>query len=91
MEPPQLYRRPLTRLLSAWIGDAGPDMSVANQDRYFAETAQIAQALGADLASRTRMSALALISTMRPGLICAARPREAARLVLTQRPANRMP
>ncbi len=76
--------------LNAWMRYAEPGMSAADQDRYFAEMAQIAQALGADPVPRTRAAALGLIEAMRPGLLCDARTREVAKLVLTQRAANRM-
>jgi uncharacterized protein (DUF2236 family) len=79
-----------TSFLNAWIRYADPGMSAANQDRYFAEMAKIAEALGADPVPRTRAAARALIEAMRPGLLCDARAREVARLVMTQRPANRM-
>src|SRR5581483_3426276 len=36
-----------TCFLRAWIRYAEPDMTPADQDRYFAETATVAQALGA--------------------------------------------
>jgi uncharacterized protein (DUF2236 family) len=79
-----------TSFLSAWIRYAEPGMAAADQDRYFAEMAQIAAALGADPVPRTKAAALALIQAMRPGLLCDARTREVARLVLTQRAVNRV-
>ena len=79
-----------TSFLSAWMRYAEPGMSAADQDRYFAEMAQIAEALGAEPVPRTRAAALALIKAMQPGLLCDARTREVARLVMTQRAANRM-
>jgi uncharacterized protein (DUF2236 family) len=79
-----------TSFLSAWIRYAEPGMSAADQDRYFAEMAQVAVALGADPVPRTKAAALALIQAMRPGLLCDARTREVAKLVMTQRAANRV-
>jgi uncharacterized protein (DUF2236 family) len=79
-----------TCFLSAWTRYADPGMSAADQDRYFAEMAQIGEALGADPVPRTRAAARALIEAMRPGLLCDARTREVAKLVMTQRAANRM-
>jgi uncharacterized protein (DUF2236 family) len=77
-----------TSFLDAWIRYAEPGMSAADQDRYFAETARIALALGADPIPRTRLEARDLIKTMRPHLLCDARTREVARLVLTQPAPN---
>jgi uncharacterized protein (DUF2236 family) len=73
-----------TCFLDAWIRYAEPGMSVAHQDRYFAETAQIAEALGADPIPRSRSRALQLFSAMRPQLRSDARTREVAHIVLAQ-------
>lgn len=77
-----------TSFLDAWIRYAEPRMSVARQDRYFEEMARVGSALGADPLPRSRREALALIEAMRPGLLCDARTREVARLVLEQKAAN---
>jgi uncharacterized protein (DUF2236 family) len=73
-----------TSFLDAYIRYAEPDMSAADQDRYFAEMAQIALALGADPIPRNRAQARRLITAMRPQMRCDARTREVARLVLRQ-------
>ena len=73
-----------TSFLDAWIRYAEPRMSAADQDRYFHEMARIAVALGADPVPRTRTEARELIWRTRPNLVCDARTREVARLVLTQ-------
>lgn len=70
--------------LDAWIRYAEPRMSTADQDRYFAEFAIIAEALGADPIPRSRAEAEALILSMRGELVADARTREVARLVLAQ-------
>lgn len=75
-----------TSFLGAWLRYANPALSGADQDRYFAETAQVAEALGADPIPRTRLEARRLVEAMRPTLRCDDRTREVARLVLTQRP-----
>jgi uncharacterized protein (DUF2236 family) len=75
--------------LGAWIRYAEPGMSLADQDRYFAEFAIIAEALGADPIPRTRAAAEALIEEMRGELFADARTREVARMVLTQPAPNR--
>jgi uncharacterized protein (DUF2236 family) len=79
-----------TSFLGAWIRYAEPDMPAADQDRYFAEMGQVALALGADPIPHSRVEARALINAMRPAMVCDARTREVARLVLTQPAPNRM-
>ena len=73
-----------TSFLDAWIRYAEPRMSAADQDRYFTEMAGVARALGADPVPRTRAEARDLIRATRPDLMCDARTREVARLVLNQ-------
>lgn len=70
--------------LNAWIRYAEPDMPRADQDRYFAGMAVVADRLGADPVPRDRAGAEALIQSMRPGLRADARTREVAQLVLNQ-------
>jgi uncharacterized protein (DUF2236 family) len=79
-----------TSFLDAWIRYAEPDMKAADEDRYFAEMAQVAAALGADPIPRSRAEARRLTQEMRPHLRCDARTREIARLVLAQPAPNRM-
>lgn len=74
--------------LDAWIRYAEPRMPMADQDRYFAEFAIIAEALGADPVPRSRAEAEALIQSMRGELVADARTREVARLVLAQPAPN---
>ena len=70
--------------LDAWIRYAEPNMPIADQDRYFADFARIAEALGADPIPRSRAEADALITGMRRELAADARTREVARMVLDQ-------
>jgi uncharacterized protein (DUF2236 family) len=70
--------------LDAWIRYGEPDMPLAEQDRYFAEFARIAEALGTDPIPRSRAEADALIVAMRPQLAADDRTREVARMVLDQ-------
>ncbi len=74
--------------LDAWIRYGEPDMTMADQDRYFAEMARIAEALGADPVPRTRGEAELLVREMRGDLTVTARTREVSRLVLGQRPPS---
>jgi uncharacterized protein (DUF2236 family) len=77
-----------TSFLAAWIRYAEPAMSTADQDRYFAEMACIAEALGASPVPRSRTEARRLLDTMRPQMRCGARTRQVARFVLTQPAPN---
>jgi uncharacterized protein (DUF2236 family) len=70
--------------LNAWIRYAEPDMPRADQDRYFAEMAVVAERLGADPVPHDRAAAEALIRSMHPPLRADARTREVAQLVLNQ-------
>ncbi len=79
-----------TSFLDAWIRYGEPGMSGADQDRYFAEMTRVGTALGADPVPRSRTEARRLIATMRPQLLCDARTREVARLVLNQKAASRL-
>ena len=74
--------------LDAWIRYAEPNMSAPDQDRYFAEFAMIAEALGVDPIPRTRAEADALVAAMRSELRVDARTREVARMVLDQPAPN---
>src|SRR5271166_2637296 len=79
-----------TCFLDAWVRYAEPAMPAADQDRYFAEMARVAEALGANPIPRSRVEARRLIDAMRPALRCDARTREVAQLVLSQRTPSRV-
>lgn len=74
--------------LNARIRYAEPGMPHVDQDRYFEEMSGIALALGADPVPRSRAAAEQLVERMRPQLLCDARTREVATIVLKQRPDN---
>lgn len=78
-----------TSFLNAWVRYAEPGMSRADQDRYFAEMAVVAERLGADPVPRDRASAETLIQSMRLALLTDDRTREVARLVLSQSVGSR--
>jgi uncharacterized protein (DUF2236 family) len=63
-------------------------LPLAVQNRYFAEMAQVARALGADPVPETLREAETLMAQMRPAMRVDDRVREICRLVLTQ-PASR--
>ncbi|KAA2213536.1 oxygenase MpaB family protein [Teichococcus oryzae] len=73
-----------TSFLNGWIRYAEPRMTGTDQDRYFAEMAQVAEALGADPVPRSRAAAERLIRAMRPALRHDARAAEVAGLILRQ-------
>jgi uncharacterized protein (DUF2236 family) len=68
--------------LDAWIRYGEPMMSLAEQDAYFAQMAQIGEALGAAPLPRSRAQAREIIATTRPQLKVDERTREVARLIL---------
>ncbi len=70
--------------LDAWVRYAEPGMSGADQDRYFAEMAVVASALGADPVPRTRGEARDLVRAMRPGLRHDGRTREVMGILRNQ-------
>lgn len=77
--------------LGAWMRYGDPLLSLAQQDRYFDEFAEVAIALGADPAPRSRRAADLLVADMRGQLKVDERTRTVARLVLSQRPARGIP
>ena len=68
--------------LDGWRRYAEPAMSVADQDRYFAESGEIARLLDADPVPRTRAEAERLIGVFRAELRADGRTREFRELVL---------
>ena len=68
--------------LDAWIRYAEPGMTMADQNRYFAEVAVVAERLGVGDVPRSRAEVLDRIGTMRSQLRADARTREVARLIL---------
>ncbi|MEO7787362.1 MAG: oxygenase MpaB family protein [Sphingomicrobium sp.] len=56
------------QFLDGWRRYGEPGLSAADQDRYFAEVAQIARMLGADSVPETRAAAEALVMRFRPEL-----------------------
>jgi uncharacterized protein (DUF2236 family) len=76
----------VTSFLAAWRRYGEPRIRAADQDRYIAEMARIAEPLGADPIPTSRAAAERLIATMRPALRVDARTCEVARLLLRQRP-----
>ncbi len=75
-----------TSFLDAWIQYSEPRMAIRDQDRYFAETARVAEALGAYPVPTSRADMARFIGGVRGALTCDARTREVAALLLNQRP-----
>jgi uncharacterized protein (DUF2236 family) len=71
-----------TSFLRAWLRYGEPGMSGADQDRYFAEMAQVARALGAAPVPGDRLAARRLIAAYRPQLRTDARTAAVRALVL---------
>jgi uncharacterized protein (DUF2236 family) len=74
--------------LDGWIRYGEPNMSRADQDRYVAEMARIAEPLGVDPIPHTRAEAEAIMVAMRPELLVDARTRDVARVLLEQPAAS---
>lgn len=74
--------------LNAWRRYAEPRMVASAQDRYVAEVAEIARALGADPVPRDRAAALRLIEEFRPLLRTDARTRDVRAVVLNAASAD---
>lgn len=74
--------------LDAWRRYAEPGMAMSAQDRYFAEVAQIGEALGAERLPRSRAHAIALLESYSGALVADARSREVAGLVINQRASS---
>lgn len=68
--------------LDGWRRYAEPRMSIADQDRYFAEAGLVARMLGADPVPETRAEAEALIRSFRPSLRSDGRTAEFRKLLL---------
>ena len=75
--------------LDGWRRYAEPGMSRSEQDRYFAESAEIALLLGADPVPRSRLEAERLVADFRSELRADARTRAFRELVLKAPAASR--
>ncbi len=74
--------------LDAWIAYGEPAMTLPAQDRYFAEAAVVARALGADPVPQTRHEALAFVREVRPELRATPDCLEVAQLIITPQTSN---
>lgn len=76
--------------LDGWIRYGEPGMTVADQDRYFAEMAQLGRMLGAGPVPESRAEADSVIRDFLPDLRSDARSREVLGLLLHQPPPGAM-
>lgn len=79
-----------TSFLDGWIRYGEPRMSLADQDRYFAEIAIIGEMLGADPVPRSRTEAVAIVADFLPELKADERSRDVLHVLLHQRPPSLM-
>lgn len=69
--------------LQAHLRYRNPRLSAADQDRYYAEIALVAERLGASQVPRSRSEVAAYLSAIRPQLLCEQRSREILRILRT--------
>lgn len=72
----------VSHFLAAHLRYRNPDLSLADQDRYYDEIAQIAERLGAQDVPRSRQAVAEYLQDIRPQLVCDDRSREVLRLLL---------
>jgi uncharacterized protein (DUF2236 family) len=74
--------------LDAFLRYRAPDLPAADQDRYFAETALIAEKLGATEVPKTRAAVDVYLKAVRPELLYDHRTRDVAAALLGQKAPN---
>lgn len=80
----------VSSFLAAHLRYRNPDLSPADQDRYYAEIALIAEQLGARDVPRSRQAVAAYLQRLRPQLLCDERSREVLRLLLAAPAPSRL-
>ncbi len=80
----------VSSFLAAHLRYRNPDLSPADQDRYYAEIALIAEQLGARDVPRSRQEVAAYLQRLRPQLLCDERSREVLRLLLAAPAPSRL-
>jgi uncharacterized protein (DUF2236 family) len=78
----------VSSFLTAHLHYVNPELPIAEQDQYFAETARIAEMLGAPDIPRSRAEIDAYLLAMRPELETSARTREVVRILMDARPPS---
>jgi uncharacterized protein (DUF2236 family) len=79
----------VSSFLAAHLRYVNPSLSAADQDRYYAEVALIARALGARDVPETRAQVTDYLSTMRPELEAGPRTHEVVRILREAAPPDR--
>ncbi|MCI8211050.1 histidine kinase [Pseudomonas sp. S25] len=72
----------VSNFLAAHLRYLNPVLSLADQDKYYAETAVIAERLGARNVPRSSQAIAEYLEQMRPQLLCDERSREVLRILL---------
>ncbi|WP_106419051.1 oxygenase MpaB family protein [Salinicola tamaricis] len=78
----------MSRFLAAHLRYRNPRLALAEQDRYFAETARVAEALGATQVPTSRAAIDAYLQHQRRYLVCDARTREVTEILLHALPPS---
>ncbi|SFQ66828.1 Uncharacterized conserved protein, DUF2236 family [Pseudomonas sp. NFPP07] len=80
----------VSSFLAAHLRYRNPQLSPADQDRYYGEVALIAERLGATDVPSSRRAVAAYLAGMRPQLLCDERSREVLRLLLAAPAPSRL-
>lgn len=80
----------VSSFLAAHVRYRNPALSLADQDRYYAETARVAERLGATRVPRSRAEVAAYLSVQQPYLRCDERTREILRVLLAEPAPSRL-
>ncbi|WPN29346.1 oxygenase MpaB family protein [Pseudomonas sp. P5_109] len=80
----------VSNFLAGHLRYRNPHLSPADQDRYYAEIAMIAERLGARDVPRSRQEIADYLERMRPQLLCDERSREVLRLLLNAPSPSRL-
>ncbi|SDZ58067.1 oxygenase MpaB family protein [Pseudomonas sp. NFIX28] len=80
----------VSSFLAAHLRYRNPHLSLADQDRYYAEIALVAERLGACDVPRSRRAVADYLAAMRPQLLCDERSREVLRLLLAAPAPSRL-
>lgn len=73
----------VSSFMTAHLRYVNPSLAVAAQDQYFAETARIAEMLGASNIPRSRLEIDAYLQSMQPELVASERTRELVRILMS--------
>ncbi|NUT77488.1 DUF2236 domain-containing protein [Pseudomonas sp. C1C7] len=80
----------VNNFLAAHLRYRNPHLSLADQDRYYAEIALVAERLGARDVPRSRQEIAEYLERIRPQLLCDERSREVLRLLLNAPSPSRL-